>query len=79
MGFALWSCCRDSIVSQWLESYGSPTFQTFDGAAFPSRARGRRYVQNIRKAAGLGYRYWLRNQINDILYCNGTDLSLDSQ
>jgi len=25
MGFALWSCCRDSILPHWLESYGSST------------------------------------------------------
>jgi len=48
MDFVLRSCCCDSVVPQWLESYGSPTFQTFEGAAFPSRGRDRRYVQNIR-------------------------------
>jgi len=46
MDFVLWSCCRDSIVPQWLESYGSPTIQTFDGGAFPSRAKGRRHAQD---------------------------------
>ena len=68
MDFALWLCCRDSIVPQWLESYGPPTSQPFEGGAFlPSRGRGRRYVQKTRKAAGVSYRCRLRNQINDIL------------
>ena len=48
VGFALWSCCSDSIVPQRLESHGSPTFYTLDGGGSPSRARGRGHTQNIR-------------------------------
>ena len=47
LDFVLWPCCRDSIVPQWLEGHGSPTYHAFGRAAFPAGARVRRHTQDF--------------------------------